>query len=302
MRRSSLNRLKIHALATVGSLAIGTFGNRSWTHRGRRCRSFVVILAVGLLAPTSVPAVAADDSPVIQVVGGTPVNNNTYPFVAALLNESWTTARSDFDKQFCGGSLIAENWVLTAAHCVDDGALPSTLSVLLGRTVLDSPAGEHFNVAEIVMHPGWDYETGLNYDVALVRLQGRSKVRPIRVATSLDSGYEQNGTMLTVAGWGNTLPNPGFRRSHRLRAVDIPVIGDEICRGAGSLWLCAGGTGKSACNGDSGGPLFATEPDGGIVQMASVSHGSYICDEGFGIYADLNDPDIRHFIALTAGV
>lgn len=70
---------------------------------------------------------------------------------------------------------------------------------------------------------------------------------------------------------------------------------------ADSLWICAGAPGIDACSGDSGGPLFAKEPDGSFVQMGVVSHGPPDCGAvgRTGVYADLNEPHIRNFIRQT---
>ena len=114
-----------------------------------------LLLAMLLALATAVPGFAAEE-PVggdgeiqPQVAGGDPVPGGKYPFVAALLDKTWPG--SDYRQQFCGGTLIDEDSVLTAAHCVE-GVLPAQLEVV-GRTVLDSDEGQKRNVAALTTHP-----------------------------------------------------------------------------------------------------------------------------------------------------
>ena len=92
-----------------------------------------------------------------KIVGGKPVPNGKYPFQAALLAQSF--GNNDFQRQYCGASLIAPFAVLTAAHCVefigdDPEQVPiSDLRVVVGRTVLTSTQGQKRRVAAIDIHP-----------------------------------------------------------------------------------------------------------------------------------------------------
>ncbi len=262
---------------------------------------------------SSVPAGAADESPPdTQIIGGDPVPAGTYPFQAAILNEH--NRGSDYDKQICGGSLVDDEWVLTAAHCVTNGrgrpTNPRTLAVTVGRTVLSSDQGERHAVTEVRVHPNYNPNT-LAFDAALLRLAGRSSIAPIRAATLADDGFEAEGTMLTVSGWGDTAPGRPVIYPDQLHAVDVPVVSDATCddnyAAVGGIdpatMLCAGEEGVDSCVGDSGGPLFTTDTGGGFVQMGVVSWGIGCGLADYpGVYAEVNNPSIRSFITTTAGV
>lgn len=240
-----------------------------------------------------------------QIIGGDPVDPGAYPFMAAILNEDITG--SDFDKQFCGGSLISDIWVLTAAHCVEGGSA-SSLAVVVGRTVLSSNQGERRAVAAVFVHPSFGDPTSLSHDAALLRLASPVSISPIILANSADDAFEVAGTSLTVIGWGNTNANGRPNYPDELRGVDVPAVSDATCSQiyGNSLdpatMLCAGAPGIDSCQGDSGGPLFATA-GGARIQMGIVSWGQGCAKKRFpGVYSEVNNASIRAWITATSGV
>ena len=109
----------------------------------------VLALASGLLAP---PLAAADPIAEPRIIGGTTVPDGKYPFVVALSTSGFT---------FCGGSVIASTWVMTAAHCVTNSSgveniVPADLDVIIGRYDLTTGDGEVIVANDIVVHPDWD--------------------------------------------------------------------------------------------------------------------------------------------------
>lgn len=261
--------------------------------------------------PQGLPAVPPATAP--EIVGGTAVPDGKYPFQAALLIEFNGT--DDFQRQYCGGSLISPREVLTAAHCVDffgpePWQVPLTeLRVTVGRTVLDSTQGQRRSVREVAVHPRWQAST-FAYDAAIVTLSEPVRgIRPIRLATPADAGRTGAGRLVTATGWGDVKAQPsGGDPSYprRLREVTMAMVSPRTCATAltfdgqqfldQATMLCAGGTGRDSCQGDSGGPLFTRSATGRYVQLGITSWGVG-CAAGFpGVYTRLGNRCIRAFV------
>ena len=249
-----------------------------------------------------------------KIVGGTKVPNGKYEFVAALLDTNF--GGTTYDQQFCGGSLIDSDSVLTAAHCVE-GMSASSLRVTVGRTVLNSTQGKKRSVSEIFIHPNWNSSTHA-YDAAVLKLgKSVSGITRIKLATASQDFLETPGREATVAGWGNTIaqpadgPSPGSSFPNRMREAQVPIVSDTSAEQTYDavfgpsgyippIQVAAGMEGKDTCQGDSGGPMFA-KPGRVYRQIGITSFGIGCGADGFpGVYAEVNNSSIRGFITKAA--
>lgn len=192
-----------------------------------------------------------------QIVNGVISARGARPYQVAL------TTPSGF--QFCGGTLIANNWVLTAAHCTV-GKSASQIAIRAGANRLSSTQGEVIASAAIYNHPNYR-SVGTGYDIALIRLSSPVTAAYTSVAKlpndSVESVLDVAGKMAVVSGWGDTYSGANAG-SDDLREVAIPITPNPTRCGYNGTPL-PGNTicgnyyqGKDSCQGDSGGPLAQT--------------------------------------------
>jgi len=257
----------------------------------------------------AVPAAASARVPdSTRVVGGTTVTGvdpAPYPFMAALV---FKAAPNDRAGQFCGGSLIAHDRVLTAAHCAL-GFEPADIVVVVGRKRLTAAGGQRVGVSGFAVDPSYDPDAGTN-DAALVFLSSPVGGPDATIATvgpspsPTDDALWAPGLNLTVSGWGaitpdgNTFPND-LQQGAVARQADNTCAADyamaPIHFDAASE-LCANGPATDACFGDSGGPLFtqgATPLEVGIVSFGA---GTCLDSAHPAVYARLGSPSINAFV------
>ncbi|XP_050717480.1 trypsin-1-like isoform X3 [Eriocheir sinensis] len=195
---------------------------------------------------------------------------------------------------FCGGVVIAPNFVMTAAHCVEGGDFtsPRGLRVVTGGLDLEaSEASEQVaDINFIIEHPFYNQITFEN-DVALLRLETPLIWTEYVDQISLPQPQQNfTGEICRVSGWGRM--TEGGASSSTLLYVDLPVLSDEECAKSyvnDELFpsmLCAGGTAAQvgSCQGDSGGPLACGSTLAGLVSW------SYGCarPEYPGVYTEVS--------------
>lgn len=218
------------------------------------------------------------------IVGGENAQQGEFPYIVSLQSSS----------HFCGGSLIADNWVLTAAHCVSN----SRMTIVAGLYDQKDKAGsESFKAAKIVKHPSYN-SSKLDYDYALIKLDGRSTYKPITINTveiAIPTSAEEKIDSV-VAGWGATKES-SYRLPDILQKVTVPLVATEECNKAYSggitdRMICAGlpAGGKDSCQGDSGGPLVVFDNQLNEYVLSGIVSWGEGCarPNKYGVYSKVN--------------
>ncbi|MCK5903332.1 MAG: serine protease [Cocleimonas sp.] len=204
----------------------------------------------------------------VRIVGGSPAPSGNWPSTVALYSK-------DDDQQrrfsfFCGGTLIASRWVLTAAHCLVDKNTSRTkatslIAIFAGSQDLTQKGDGLAAIKRIIVHPNYNTNSP-DSDLALLELKEAKNIQTI----PLYIGDAPIGTRAAVVGWGvRTVDVDGktSNPSEILHELAVPVVSQAQCRffmGNNNItnnMLCAGtgNGGQDSCQGDSGSPLMAIQ-------------------------------------------
>ncbi|XP_015717856.1 transmembrane protease serine 6 isoform X3 [Coturnix japonica] len=213
-------------------------------------------------------------APLSRIIGGANSVEGEWPWQASLQVRG---------RHICGGTLIADRWVVSAAHCFQDERLasPSVWTVYLGKYFQNTTSHTEvsFKVIRLFLHPYYE-EDSHDYDVALLQLDHPVIISPFIQPICLPAASHlfEPGLHCWITGWGAL--KEGGHISNILQKVDVQIIQQDICSEAyhymiSPRMICAGYNKgkKDACQGDSGGPLACEEPSGRWFLAGLVSWG-----------------------------
>ncbi|KAH0626003.1 hypothetical protein JD844_034402 [Phrynosoma platyrhinos] len=218
-----------------------------------------------------------------KIVGGSGASRGEWPWQASL----WLRRK----EHKCGAIVVAERWLLSAAHCFDMYSDPRLWVAILGTPFLSGLNGRVEKVSQIHRHPFYNAYT-LDYDLALlelaVPLRYSGTIKPICLPDSTHRFGQ--GDHCFITGWGST--KEGGLMSRQLQKAAVQVIGEQDCRRfypvqISNRMLCAGYLqgAVDSCSGDAGGPLACREPSGRWF-LAGITSWGYGCARPFfpGVY------------------
>ncbi|XP_064598805.1 trypsin alpha-3-like [Liolophura sinensis] len=219
------------------------------------------------------------DDPILKIVGGSVASRGQFPWQLHLKRNGAFT---------CGAVLISSNRALTAAHCLSSGTYTATA----GEHSPSSTSGNEVTrtVSSWTRHPSYSTGSGYPNDIAILRFSSSfpstTYIKTITMASSTSSDF--TGVTCTISGWGRT--SGGGSIPSTLRYANMPAISNSECA---SRWssisgasinaghICVYQSGKSACSGDSGGPMVCSGILAGI-----TSWGISSCSGGYpSVYA-----------------
>nr|XP_046233687.1 chymotrypsin-like protease CTRL-1 [Scatophagus argus] len=219
-----------------------------------------------------------------RIVGGQNATAGSWPWQVSI---HFNTAGF----HICGGTLINDQWVLTAAHCILTTS-PSAWTLYLGRETQSGPNIHEVrsSVSQVIVHPNYNNSL-FNNDIALMKLSSpvtfTNYIRPICLASY--SSQFHNSTSCWSTGWGRVQKDVSLPVFYPLQEVQIPVIGNRECScnyinitasNITDKMICAGQENRGACQGDSGGPLQCKQ--GSVwIQAGITSYGVPCALAGF---------------------
>nr|AUI10835.1 putative PQM protease precursor [Zoropsis spinimana] len=220
-----------------------------------------------------------------RIVNGSVAQPGKYPWMVSIqenVNGNW--------KHICGGSILNENWIVTAAHCFDQPINVNVHEVYVGLYSLlknNDPTTKKHKLSKIIIHEKYN-EHGYANDIALIKTATPIDIKGSKGYVNgicLPPGATDPSGQATVIGWGRIKSDGPI--SAELREVTLPLVPWQKCKAIyGSKnsefnyvqvvpsMLCAGGNGKDACEFDSGGPFFQYDKNGVATLIGTVANGA----------------------------
>ncbi|XP_053370403.1 serine protease 27-like [Clarias gariepinus] len=220
-----------------------------------------------------------------KIVGGTDAAPGSWP---------WQVSFQTQGHHFCGGSLISQDWILSAAHCFQS-ITASDITIYLGLARLEgsNPNAQGLTTSNIIINQAYNTISHDN-DLALVQLDVSVTFTPyvMPVCLAASNSVFPAGTNVWVTGFGTIGNDVNLPSPQTLQEVEVPIVSNSDCEtdyGSGSItdnMICAGLTqgGKDSCQGDSGGPMVVKVNESWI-QAGIVSFGYGCAQPNFpGVY------------------
>jgi len=231
------------------------------------------------------------------------INKVTYGTNAGVREFPWQVAMKVNGRYHCGGSVIAEKFILTAAHCVVSYQnAPRRLKLSVGDWDLESTAdGVTLGATVSKVHVNENYNrNNLQNDIAILELSKpiafSDRVKPVCLPSP---GFPTTGKTATITGWGR---DEKRNLRSKLQKLTSTMVTTETCDLAWrkkkapkgfivDTMLCMDASRGDSCNGDSGGPLVADDGQGGVVLVGAVSFGSGSCTDANlpGVYTRVSE-------------
>ena len=269
-----------------------------------RLALLIPLACVALPAAAQPPQVAASDKSLMQqavdrftakdqgarIISGTKAAWKDHQWQVALV---YAKDSDNLRAQFCGGTIIAPGWVVTAAHCIDPDYAASDYQVLSNTASLVN-GGQRSRISTYTVHEGWRVEgnkSQYDNDIALLKIDPATPLKGTPLPLVAAGTRLENRDVL-VSGWGVTEFRP--TGSEDLMQVTVPSVTPKICNekkaynGAvtGNMF-CAGAYKKDSCQGDSGGPASAiVQGKRRLVGVVSWGIGCGLRDK-YGVYTRL---------------
>jgi len=261
------------------------------------------LVAVALASPVPQDAPAQCGDPAVKpdttkIVGGKDAIPYSWPWQVALFKKPVFGT----SYQFCAGTIISPEWVVTAGHCFyNDDKNPQKYQVKLGvfNKSSDTEPGEvELGVSEIHVNPQYN-PSQITYDITLLKLASpvtySDHISPICLPAQGEA-LPAAGTGVFVTGWGAT--SQGGPDSPTLKQVNVPLVSDDDCKAAypGQIYpdtqFCAGlkQGGKDSCQGDSGGPVVYQDPKTGNWKQLGITSWGNGCAQPnyYGVYSKVS--------------
>ncbi|XP_044186841.1 tryptase-2-like [Thunnus albacares] len=227
-----------------------------------------------------------------SIVGGRDAVKDRWPWMVHIN----ITASDGHDKWRCGGSILSDQWVLTAASCWDDQRNPSLRRsmVFVGSYKLHEAPTRYLGVRSVIKHPQYrSFHGGSVNNIALVELtKNLTDKQGGRVNLSEANDNLHASSECWIAGWGNIKNDVPLPYPETLQELKIPIASDKDCKAAypwlTSKELCAGDKAEDTCTGDEGGPL-ACRVGGEFKQVGIVSYKSCKPGNRPGLYTRVSE-------------